>query len=138
VLRVQNELRAGTHVTSPLASAMATSRRQTVVAYAAFVIVPILGLLLVLRWGQSLPAISVGEASTAGGARATVLNLPLFLIQIVVIVAMARGIGAVLRRVGQPAVVGEMVAGLALGPSVLGYFVPAAYGWLFPLGTVRY
>jgi len=45
--------------------------------------------------------------------------LPL-LIQVVVIVLLARLLAVLVRRVGQPAVVGEIAAGLLLGPSVLG------------------
>jgi Kef-type K+ transport system membrane component KefB len=41
------------------------------------------------------------------------------LLQIVVILIAARVAAAVVRRLGQPAVVGEFLAGLALGPSFL-------------------
>ena len=59
---------------------------------------------------------------------------PLFtlLVQTVAIVAAARAVGAVSRRLGQPAVVGEMVAGLLLGPSLFGAFAPNLSAWLFP------
>jgi Kef-type K+ transport system membrane component KefB len=33
--------------------------------------------------------------------------------------------GALMRRIGQPQVVGEMLAGIALGPSLLGAYAPA-------------
>jgi Kef-type K+ transport system membrane component KefB len=51
------------------------------------------------------------------------LLLPV-LVQLVVIIAAARAFGALARRVGQPSVVGEIAAGLLLGPSL--------FGWLFP------
>src|SRR5688500_7819903 len=51
--------------------------------------------------------------------------LPLLLLQIVVIVIAARGLGGVFRRFGQPAVIGEMLAGILLGPSLLGWLWPA-------------
>ena len=54
------------------------------------------------------------------------------LLQAIVIVAAARSVGAAFRRFGQPAVVGEMVAGLLLGPSLFGAIAPAASAWLFP------
>jgi Kef-type K+ transport system membrane component KefB len=44
----------------------------------------------------------------------------------------ARAGGIVARRFGQPVVVGEIAAGLALGPSVLGVIAPEAPGALFP------
>ena len=54
------------------------------------------------------------------------------LIQIIVIVSAARGLGWAVRRIGQPRVVGEMLAGLLLGPSLLGRVSPAATGLVFP------
>ncbi|HET9078205.1 MAG TPA: cation:proton antiporter [Acidimicrobiales bacterium] len=44
----------------------------------------------------------------------------------------ARVLGAVANRIGQPAVAGELTAGLILGPSVLGHVWPAGFHWLFP------
>ncbi|HZF89580.1 cation:proton antiporter [Streptomyces sp.] len=49
-----------------------------------------------------------------------------------VILVVVRLVGAALRRLGQPAVVGEIVAGLMLGPSVLGFFLPDLQRTLFP------
>ena len=43
-----------------------------------------------------------------------------------------------LRWLGQPQVVGEMLAGIVLGPSVLGWIAPGAYALLFPIGSVRF
>lgn len=53
------------------------------------------------------------------------------LVQLAVIVAAARLFGGLARRVGQPAVVGEIVAGLVLGPSVLGWLAPEVFAVLF-------
>ncbi|HEV3001832.1 MAG TPA: cation:proton antiporter [Solirubrobacteraceae bacterium] len=49
-----------------------------------------------------------------------------------VTIAAARAGGAAARRVGQPAVIGEICAGIALGPSVLGVLVPGGVEALFP------
>jgi Kef-type K+ transport system membrane component KefB len=54
------------------------------------------------------------------------------LLQIVSVVIAARAMGGLFRRLGQPAVVGEMVAGLMLGPSLFGRIAPAAAAFLFP------
>jgi len=59
-------------------------------------------------------------------------NLLLLLAQIAVILAAARVVGWLCRRVRQPQVVGEMVAGILLGPSLLGWAWPAASARLFP------
>lgn len=49
------------------------------------------------------------------------------------VVAVAAWLGASgLRRIGQPGVVGQILAGVALGPTVLGAVWPAAGSWLFP------
>jgi Kef-type K+ transport system membrane component KefB len=64
-------------------------------------------------------------------------QLLLFWLQLVALLAVARGLGGLLRRVGQPAVVGELAAGLVLGPSVFGQLAPAAQGWLFPDDPVQ-
>ncbi len=53
------------------------------------------------------------------------------LLQAVVIVSVARTTGSLFRRFGQPRVVGEMVAGILLGPSLLGRVAPQASALLF-------
>ncbi|SFP30254.1 Kef-type K+ transport system, membrane component KefB [Variovorax sp. OK605] len=53
------------------------------------------------------------------------------LLQLIVILATARVCGWVLRHVGQPAVVGEMAAGLMLGPVVMGALFPSLHAQLF-------
>src|SRR3954451_14650280 len=53
------------------------------------------------------------------------------LLQLAVILLAARAFAAVGRRLGQPSVVGEIVAGLALGPSLFGWLPPAAWAGLF-------
>lgn len=61
---------------------------------------------------------------------------PLLLVQLLVIIAVSRVIAVVARRVGQPAVVGEMLAGLALGPIVFGAIAPRWQQALFPLESL--
>jgi Kef-type K+ transport system membrane component KefB len=58
------------------------------------------------------------------------LLLPL-LIQLAIIIAAARIFAWLFRRIGQPAVVGEVVAGLVLGPSVFGALAPAWFAATF-------
>ncbi|MFE6282297.1 cation:proton antiporter [Streptomyces sp. NPDC057877] len=57
---------------------------------------------------------------------------PAFFLAVVVILAVCRLVGALLQRVGQPPVVGEMIAGVMLGPSVLGALLPGVEAGLFP------
>ncbi|MBY0232276.1 MAG: cation:proton antiporter [Gemmataceae bacterium] len=56
--------------------------------------------------------------------------LPL-LLQLAVVLSAARLAAWLFRRVGQPAVVGEIAAGLALGPSLLGWLAPTMWAALF-------
>jgi Kef-type K+ transport system membrane component KefB/nucleotide-binding universal stress UspA family protein len=55
-----------------------------------------------------------------------------FLSQIVVLLVAGRLLGELLSRWGQPPVMGQLLAGVVLGPSVLGYLSPAAEIALFP------
>ena len=64
--------------------------------------------------------------------------LLLLTVQIGIIIGLARGLGALMRRLRQPQVIGEIVAGLLLGPSFLGWLAPGVAGALFPEGTLRY
>jgi Kef-type K+ transport system membrane component KefB/nucleotide-binding universal stress UspA family protein len=59
-------------------------------------------------------------------------QLLVFWVGLLIILVAARGLGALMRRIGQPAVVGELLAGLVLGPSVLGKIAPDVTDWLFP------
>jgi Kef-type K+ transport system membrane component KefB/mannitol/fructose-specific phosphotransferase system IIA component (Ntr-type) len=58
-----------------------------------------------------------------------------FLLSLAVLLGTARGLGEVARAVGMPLVVGEIFAGIVLGPTVLGRASPGAYSWLFAGGT---
>ena len=61
---------------------------------------------------------------------------PLLLVQLLVIIAVSRLFAWLLRRLGQPAVVGEMLAGLALGPLVFGAMAPTLQMRLFPADSL--
>lgn len=60
-----------------------------------------------------------------------------FFLQIAVILIFCRIVGAVAARFGQPQVVAEMVAGVLLGPSLFGLFMPETQQWLFPWDTTQ-
>ena len=59
-----------------------------------------------------------------------------FFLQISVILVACRVMGEVIARVGQPKVVGEMLAGIMLGPSLLGLVAPGIHAALFPTSTL--
>ncbi len=60
------------------------------------------------------------------------LKLNLLLIQLGTILLIARVVGLLFKRINQPQVVGEMVAGILLGPSFLGWLSPQTMAALFP------
>ena len=62
----------------------------------------------------------------------------LFLFQIAVIVAASSLAAWLFGKLGQPKVVGEMVAGIALGPTLLGFVAPGAWHALFPPESLGY
>ncbi|HEY6230868.1 MAG TPA: cation:proton antiporter, partial [Pyrinomonadaceae bacterium] len=135
---------------------VANSNRQnlrSLIYYLGLLLIFGAGISLILAAGSRLQLNSggtTGEGSTiatnsttaappsAASSPETILHGPLrspigvLLLQIVVIIVVARLFGAVFRRLGQPPVMGEMVAGIALGPSVLGLIFPSAVAFLFP------
>lgn len=58
--------------------------------------------------------------------------LTVLLLQIGVLLLTALVLGRLAQRLGMPAVVGELVAGVLLGPSLLTHLAPGAARWLFP------
>ena len=53
-------------------------------------------------------------------------------LQLTIVLLACRVVGRLIARVGQPPVVGEMIAGILLGPSLLGWAAPSVHGLLFP------
>lgn len=59
-------------------------------------------------------------------------ELLLVLLQLAVLLLVSRGLGELMRRIDLPPVVGELLAGVLLGPSLLGWTLPAVQAALFP------
>jgi Kef-type K+ transport system membrane component KefB len=68
------------------------------------------------------------------------LSLDLFklVLQLTVILAVCRVVGSLFRKFGQPRVVGEMFAGILLGPSLLGWILPGVSAYLFPPASLGF
>jgi Kef-type K+ transport system membrane component KefB len=86
---------------------------------------------------------SIGEAQVAPEAPAGAVPITLprpasvnviahVLATLAAVVGLGYLLGRVFRSVGQPPVIGEIVAGIALGPSLLGAISPEAMHWLIP------
>jgi len=98
----------------------------------------------VLQYGTSRPGHQLAPSAAADtGTRPAVSQpwdlwrgnltqpLPRLLVQIVLVIGIARLFGAAAKALGQPSVIGEMAAGIALGPSLLGAVAPHAFQALF-------
>ncbi len=59
-------------------------------------------------------------------------QLLIFLLQVLVLLSFARGAGELLRWWGHPPLIGEIAVGIALGPTLLGRFLPALQLAVFP------
>lgn len=95
---------------------------------------------------RAAPAVHATQPASAFGAMLAALsanlNDPLsrLFIQLLVIIGASRVAGAIFTKLGQPAVMGEMVAGILLGPSLLGWVSPEVFKFVFPatsLGTLK-
>ena len=60
-----------------------------------------------------------------------------FFLQMFFMLAVCRGVGWLARQIGQPQVVGEMIAGVLLGPSLFGLLLPEYQHMLFPKETLK-
>lgn len=59
-------------------------------------------------------------------------HILIFLLQVFVLLLVARGLGELFRKYGQPALIGELIAGVVLGPTLFGRFCPGLFGTIFP------
>ncbi len=67
--------------------------------------------------------------------------LAILLAQIITIIVVARIFGWVCNKIGQPTVIGEILAGIVLGPSLIGWYFPEFSATLFPassLGNLKF
>ncbi|MBT8220548.1 MAG: cation:proton antiporter [Bacteroidia bacterium] len=65
-------------------------------------------------------------------------HILLFLLQVLVLLGGARTLGALCEAINIPALAGEMLAGILLGPTLFGRVAPTAQSWLFPLDETQW
>jgi Kef-type K+ transport system membrane component KefB len=113
--------------------------------YVIGVTVAVLGIAGLIHFGDALlSSKSVQTVATGRQSSGTFAQmqdnahhpLPRLLLQLIVIVLAARAFGVLARRLGQPPVIGEIAAGVLLGPSLLGWMAPATSAFLFPAGSM--
>jgi Kef-type K+ transport system membrane component KefB len=106
--------------------------KRSIVLYSLLVGVPLAGTLAILAEGLVFFG-PVAEPSPVAAAPASHAESPgLLLLQVGIVLLAARLLGIVFRWMHQPQVVGEMAAGLMLGPSLLGAIAPGVSAALFP------
>jgi Kef-type K+ transport system membrane component KefB len=131
--------------------------KRTAVFYIVTLAVVGIGIFVLLQLGGKLPrpagaAIDGVVAATASADTSVVESVlaglgqnagePLsrLFVELLVIIVASRLTGMVFSRFGQPAVVGEMAAGILLGPSLFGWVAPEAFQFVFPasaLATIK-
>ena len=77
-----------------------------------------------------LVLVAAGEALAQEGSKGP--SEVVFLTQLIVLMLVGRLLGEAMQRIGQPSVMGLLLAGILLGPSMLGWLWPDLQHWIFP------
>jgi Kef-type K+ transport system membrane component KefB len=86
-----------------------------------------------IRWyGNTLSAPAPIVAAATGATTSPSDVMLHLLLALIVVIVMARGLGTLFRSVHQPPVIGEIIAGIVLGPSVLGRLAPGVSAYVLP------
>ncbi|HXB69739.1 MAG TPA: cation:proton antiporter [Candidatus Acidoferrales bacterium] len=121
--------------------ALPISKRRLALTYVALVGLPVAILLAVVAAHGVGPApihvppsvpIPVPTSAPRQSAANGMPNLVLLVAQLTLIILATRAVGWLAERIRQPRVTGELLAGILLGPSLLGWLAPGLSGLLFP------
>ena len=109
-----------------------TSGLAVTVFYGVMAVLAAAAFLVIRSMGERLVAPPPTSPAAALGASQTIDTLFHFLLALAVVIVTARAMGLLFGFIDQPAVVGEIVGGIMLGPSLLGRIAPAAFAQLMP------
>ncbi len=118
-----------------------TSLKTSFVAAYATMVAGGIGLfLLIRRYGETLTAPAPAARAAAGGLGSgvdtAVAAVPEVLLHVLLalaaVIITGRFLGRLLRSIGQPPVIGEVLAGIAIGPSLLGRLAPSVSAYVLP------
>ncbi len=121
---------------------------RSLIVYALFLSIFGYGIYLSLDFGKSLELgeiVSHTSTVPSSGISTIVSELgkngkapvAMLVLQLLVILIAARLSGWLVSLIGQPTVIGEIIAGILLGPSFLGFFWPETAGFLFPKESLK-
>ncbi len=113
---------------------------RTAAVYALMILAGVGGFLLLRNYGESLHAPSSAGAPAFGAATSGDMADAFVhvLLALLVVTVVARALGGVLQYLRQPPVIGEILAGLVLGPSLLGRVAPDVSAYLLPSTVAPY
>ncbi|TGJ98314.1 sodium:proton antiporter [Leptospira langatensis] len=133
--------------------------KRNVIFYLLLILFSVAAFLLVVKQGQSLEVAKIGTITETASTQITTDSaletwkkagarlwkgfhepLPLLLLQIAIVIVATRIVGKLSVKLRQPFVIGEILAGILLGPSLLGALAPEMYQFLFPktsLGSLQ-
>src|SRR5947209_6540807 len=122
-------------MSTPNKEAALSSPLRTFVGYGLMIGGTVLAYSFVRSAGERrlAPGAAAGQAlfgAQGGSANADVLAH--VLLALVVVIITARAVGSLFRWLAQPPVVGEILAGILLGPSLLGRVAPAVSAYILP------
>ena len=80
----------------------------------------------------------IGCALAAGPENSAAPSDAVFVAEVIILLIVGRGLGELMQRVGQPAIIGQLLAGILVGSSVLGAFWPGAEALLFPRNAAQH
>jgi Kef-type K+ transport system membrane component KefB len=120
---------------------MRTSGLLSTLAYAAMILAAIATFLAVRQYGETLvaPVPSPSAAVSPEQPAAPKANaLAHVLLALAAVVVVGRVLGRVFARIGQPPVIGEVLGGILLGPSLLGRVAPDVAAYVLPVTVAPY
>jgi Kef-type K+ transport system membrane component KefB len=115
------------------------NRRRLWITYGLMLMAGVAAFLLIRAYGQTLSAPAL-QPSEARASRVSLAGDALFHVLLALATVIVAGwlIGYCFRAIGQPPVIGEVVAGIMLGPSFLGRVAPEAASFLLPESVAPY